>query len=314
VDGTHHPLLLTTVALILLPSSAVGRNPVHMEDLMTPTMTMTQHGTTPESRADEPRMPVEVSGTGPRLVLVGGGLTGWASWAPHAERLSGSRTVARLQPLNVAFGLLDRPLPEDYSVGMESQAMAAAIDSLGWTDPLDIVAWSYGALVSLAFALDQPARVRTLTLIEPPAVWLLPGRGDNDPDVAALRSLSTHVRGEIGERELVEFLQVAALVPPGTTPQELPQWPVWYAHRRSLRSGNAPLDYHGDPARLGAFPKPVLLVTGTGTSPFLRGIHEALAAALPDARTLELPAGHAPHLVSMDRFLTELATFQSGAE
>jgi pimeloyl-ACP methyl ester carboxylesterase len=55
---------------------------------------------------------------------------------------------------------------------------------------------------------------------------------------------------------------------------------------------------------------PVLLVKGTGSSHFLHAITDALAATLPDARVIELPGGHAPHLVTMDRFLSELASFQ----
>jgi pimeloyl-ACP methyl ester carboxylesterase len=57
----------------------------------------------------------------------------------------------------------------------------------------------------------------------------------------------------------------------------------------------------------------VLLVTGTDTTPFLRRIHETLAEHLPNARAVEMPAGHAPQLVSIDRFLAELARFQEGA-
>jgi pimeloyl-ACP methyl ester carboxylesterase len=52
-------------------------------------------------------------------------------------------------------------------------------------------------------------------------------------------------------------------------------------------------------------------VKGTGSSHFLHAIIDALAATLPNARVIELPGGHAPQLVAMDRFLAEVAAFQN---
>jgi pimeloyl-ACP methyl ester carboxylesterase len=274
----------------------------------------TMHPTT--TRADTtPRLQSERAGHGPPLVLIGGGLTGWASWQPHAERLAASREVIRLQLLSVQYGLEDRPLPAAYSVRMESRALATALDGLGLSEPIDLAAWSYGALITLDFALEHPERVRTLTLIEPPALWTLPERGRSFPDVEEMAGLLPLVEGDdVSTDALVTFLRTVALVPPGAEPQALPQWESWVRHRRSLRNGPASFDHTDDPARLRAFPRPVLLVTGHGTSHFLRAVHDTLAAALPDARTLELPGGHAPHLAAMDRFLEALARFQAGAD
>jgi pimeloyl-ACP methyl ester carboxylesterase len=265
-----------------------------------------------------PRMQTERIGHGPPVVLIGGGLTGWASWEPHAERLAATREVIRLQLLNVQYGLEDRPLPDGYSIRAESRAMAAALDvaldAADRTVPVDLAAWSYGALVALDFALDHPERVRTLTLIEPPALWTLPDHGSALPDVQQLKALSRVVEGvDVSIDALVAFLNTVALVPPGQEPDSLPQWESWVLHRRSLRANTAPFVHSDDPARLRAFPRPVLLVTGEGTSPFLRAVHDTLAATLPGARVLELPGGHAPHLVAMDRFLEALAGFQEGA-
>jgi pimeloyl-ACP methyl ester carboxylesterase len=260
------------------------------------------------------RMQAERIGSGPPLVLIGGGLTGWASWQPHAERLAATREVVRLQLLNVQYGLEDRPLPDDYSVAMESRALAAALDDLGHTEPMDLAAWSYGALITLDFALNHPERVRTLTLIEPPGAWTLPDRGRSMPGFQALEAVVPEVEGDdVPIDALTAFLRAAALLPPGAEPESLPQWESWVRHRRSLRAGSAPTDHTDDPARLRAFDRPVLLVTGHGTSPFLRAVHDTLAAALPRARTLELDGGHAPHLVEMDPFLDALAGFHAAA-
>lgn len=259
------------------------------------------------------RMQADEVGSGEPLVLIGGGLTGWASWEAHAARLSSSRRVVRLQLVSVQYGLEDRPLPEGYSIATESRAMARALDALGLPEPLDLVAWSFGALVTLDLALDHPERVRSLTLIEPPAFWVLPGHGRGDPEVRAQESLFRGFAGEITEADLRAFVRGVGLCPPESDPRELPSWPVWMRHRRSLRNCGAGLDHADDPARLRGFDRPVLLVTGKGTAPFLRRIHETLARELPGARSTEMPSGHAPHIVSIDRFLEEVAAFQAGA-
>lgn len=211
-------------------------------------------------------MDMAVSGDGRPLALVGGGLTGSISWIPHAEKLAETRRVGRLQPLNVQLGLEGRPLPDGCSIAMESAALQAALDDAGWTDPLDLVAWSYGALIALDFALAHPDRIRTLTLIEPPAIWVL---GDHDREDSALQSMMALEIGEdVDAADLAAFLRSVGLVPPGASPSDLPQWGVWMKHRQSLRMLRVPLGHEDDRARLASFDKTVLLVTGTGMARF----------------------------------------------
>ena len=58
---------------------------------------------------------------------------------------------------------------------------------------------------------------------------------------------------------------------------------------------------------------PVLLVKGTGSMPLFHRIVDELGRQLPNAQVVELPAGHAPHIVSMEPFLERLAAFQASA-
>jgi pimeloyl-ACP methyl ester carboxylesterase len=260
------------------------------------------------------RMQLEVEGSGTPLVLMGGGLTGWLSWEPHARRLAGARRVARPQLLAVQLGLEGRPLPEGYSVEMESAALAAALDGQNLGGPLDLVAWSFGGLVTLDFALDRAERVRTLTLIEPNAFWVLEATATLDDhsrrERDELKALHDEMKGDVTEDQLARFVRLVGLCPPGRTPEDLPSWALWSRHRRSLLSGPAVFRHDDDAARLRALERPVLLVKGSGSSHSLHRIVEALSAELPRARTVEFPGGHAPHLVSMDVFLAELVAFQ----
>jgi pimeloyl-ACP methyl ester carboxylesterase len=256
-------------------------------------------------------MQSKTTGDGAPLVLLGGGLTGWLSWDPHAERLTDSRRVVQLQQLVVQWGLEQKPLPADYAVATERQALAAALDRLGLTEPLDVAGWSYGGVVTLDFALDQPSRIRTLTLIEPPAYWVIRALGPLDDGTRRELAFLETLQGEISEAQLEEFISFAGFLPPGRSARDLPQWPSWSRHRRSLRCNVAILQQSDDLARLAAFPKPVLLVRGTGSPPFYDRIIGAMASRFPRATVVEMPAGHGPHIVSMERFLDTMAAFQA---
>jgi pimeloyl-ACP methyl ester carboxylesterase len=82
-------------------------------------------------------------------------------------------------------------------------------------------------------------------------------------------------------------------------------------YRRSLRANTVPFEFRDDPGRLDDFQPPVLLVKGTGSAPFFHAVIDALGRRLPDSETVEYPAGHAPHIVSMDRFLDKMTSFQA---
>jgi len=271
-----------------------------------------------EDTAMKTNMLTDVKGEGRPLVLVGGGLTGFLSWVPHQQRLQGARRVVRAQPLSVQFGLENRPLPPEYSVKMESRALAGALEGLGLTEPVDLVAWSYGAEITLDFALDHPDRVRTLTLIEPPAIWVLDAAGVTDPQARResdeMLALYQKMGDDVSEAQLATFVCQAGLCPPGKAPQELPAWPTWVKHRRSLRTRDAAWAHTDTAGRLRSFDRPVLLLKGTGSTHFLHRITDGLAATLPRAQVVELPGGHAPQIVAVDDFLARLAAFQAAHE
>ena len=94
-------------------------------------------------------------------------------------------------------------MPRGYDLTTESAAIVRALDRQG-IEGIDLVGWSYGGAIALDVALDDPGRVRTLTLIEPAAFWILRGAGRMTPEsrAAFLRTLrdflaaSAHVRAQ----------------------------------------------------------------------------------------------------------------------
>jgi pimeloyl-ACP methyl ester carboxylesterase len=258
------------------------------------------------------KMQCEVTGNGRPIVLVPGGLTGWASWEPFVKTFTDKqRTVIRVQLLGVQFGLENRMLPKDYSVKTESGALAATLDSLGYTMPVDIVAWSFGAFTSLDFALDHPDRIRTLTLIEPPAMWVIRATEKWDDETQQSADFFETLKGDITEDMLAGFLHRAGFVQQGQSARDLPQWNYWIPFRRSLRVNPTIVSFGDDVKRLKNFQPPVLLVKGTGSSNFFHNIIDVLSENLPHSRVVEFSGGHAPHLVSTNKFLEELEKFQN---
>lgn len=254
-------------------------------------------------------MKSEITGEGSPLVLVPGGLTGWLSWKPFAPLLDKDHKVVRLQLLNVDYGLQNKPLPQNYSSSFESRTLANTIAQLGIAKA-DFVAWSYGAAITLDFALNNPECIRSLTLIEPPAIWVLRNKElltkELDEDQKQMQTLNFD---NITEDQLVWFTHFAGFVPSSVDPKTLPQWPVWLQHRQSLRDNIVVFDHTDSLNRVRDFHKPVLLVTGEGTSLFLAEIIRVLSEEFPDARIAKFPGGHAPHIVAQNDFLLRLRDF-----
>ena len=261
--------------------------------------------------AETLKMQTKINGEGRPIILVPGGLTGWQSWEPFIEIFSSKgREVILVQLLSVQYGIEKRELPPNYSVKTESASLAAALDSLGYHEPLDFVAWSFGALTTLDFALDNPERIRTLTLIEPPAIWILRETGMINEQTMRIFNFFETLTGEITEDMLASFLMEAGFVKEGLTARELPQWNGWLPFRRSLRNCPAAVHHRDKLNRLKNFNHPVLLFKGTGSAPFLHNIIDGLDSAFPDSKVIEMAGGHAPHIVSRENFLVELEKFQ----
>ena len=228
------------------------------------------------------RMQVKVHGKGKPILLVPGGLTGWKSWEPFIQDFTArQKEVLLVQLLNVQYGLDNLALPDEYSVRMASEALAKTIDSLGYSVPIDIVAWSYGALVSLDYALEHPEKVASLTLIEPPAIWALRESGLEDNNVQEFIDFLKPFRDNITENMLESFLRLHGLIKEGQSTDEIPQWGTWVTHRQSLRNNRAILEQRDKLGRLEDFRPAVLLVKGIGSVPYLHQITDVLQIIYP---------------------------------
>lgn len=254
----------------------------------------------------------DVKGQGDPIVLMPGGLTGWRSWVPFVEPLAKDRRVVRLQLRSVELAEAGQPHPADYGTLTEREGLRAAVDELG-LDRFDLVGWSYGAHCSLAFTLEYPDRVRTLTVIEPPAVWILRETGHAREALGRSEAYDRSVNGkQLTVDDLKGFLLRAGLAKPGDDVEALPGWPLWVRNRQAVSINGTIWDYADSLDRLRALGVPVLAVKGTNTTEDLTAIVDDLVAMVPRGRVLELPGDHACHLQNPERFLEEVARHIAG--
>lgn len=252
---------------------------------------------------------LKVNGRGDTVVLVPGGLTGWLSWEPHSRMLSKNYRVVRVQLVNVELGLLGKPLPADYSVDYETEALRLSLSKRN-IESAHLVGWSYGGEIALNYALSNPGKVRSLCLIEPAAFWVLKREASLSEETEGSRRITGSIGpGDVSESQLEWFSHASGLVPDGVDPRTLPQWPIWVQHRQSLRMGDAPYRHEDSLERVRGFDRPVLLFKGEGSARQYLDVVDVLVGEFPDAEVRTLPGGHACHIVSINEFMDVLTPF-----
>lgn len=244
-------------------------------------------------------------------MLLPGGLTGWDSWLPLMPALATQRRVVRMQPIANAEGMAGRTGDGTYDAVVERESIERTLDASGVED-MHLVGWSNGGRMALDFALAHPGRIRTLTMIEPAAWWLVV-----DTDESA-RRFDAFILGcggrELGAEDVETFLRTAGVGGPDVDFKALPQWDFWLSCRQVLSWCDEKLARSAE-AGVEGFERldvPVLLVCGRSTAPWLRGVVDVLAAGLPDAAVVELDGGHASLLESPEDFVATLAGHVDG--
>jgi len=244
--------------------------------------------------------------------MIGGGTRGADEFIPHARLLAGSYRTIRLQTLNISRSRQKQALPSDYSIGTEVAAVDGTLKQLGVRVPVDFVGHSSGALIALQFALEHPEKVRTLTLAEPPAFWVVPKKElHSRPDMRAMYEILSTLGPDVEptDEQWIRFrclLGECGLQKPD--PHEA-RWQEWVTRRGALRGLSAIAQLEGNVNRLKSFRRPVLIVTGKNTVSFHRRINDILAADFPVVERLELPGSHAAVVSAQDEFLNGLQSF-----
>lgn len=242
----------------------------------------------------------------PPLVLLPGGLSGWAAWKPLLPALAAERSVVTMQPISNAEGLAGRPGDPSYDAATERASIALTLAAAG-VGEMHLIGWSNGGRLALDYALADPEGILSLTLVEPGAHWLV-----LDADESA-RSFHAAVAGlegeEISDEDLCRFLVGAGLGSADTDFKALPQWELWSSCRGALSWAGEGV-FASAAAGIEGYERleiPTLVIRGSTSSPWLRRVAALLARELPDGELVELEGGHACVLESPEGFVAALS-------
>jgi pimeloyl-ACP methyl ester carboxylesterase len=233
----------------------------------------------------------------PRVLLVHGSVVNgdatWVAQRPLAERFD------LVVPNRRGFP----PGPDVDSVDFEEEAV--------WLDRFlepgaHLVGHSYGGVIALLAAARRPELVRSLTVIEPPALAVARG----NPAADAFAASSTEL-WETGPQEPEAFLRgflaaVNAPAPRGDVSPALLQGARTLMVERYPWTAEIPLD------ELAAAPFPKLVVSGAHSEPF-DAVCDVLEEHLRAERAVLPGAGHAVQLLG-EPFNDLLADFVDRAD
>lgn len=145
---------------------------------------------------------------------------------------------------------------------------------------------------SPSVAAMAQARVRSLTLVEPAAYWILEQLGDGLVDVGRVNSLVHGLFGRpVTGEDLAEFLELAGFVESARDVPSHPNWDRRLSHRMALSWQGEALD-HPERAvgELSSITCPVLLTKGTRTADWLKRVVDVLGERPPKASVVEFDA------------------------
>lgn len=233
-----------------------------------------------------------VAGAGPRAALaLHCSLAHGGAWGAVAERLGDALTVTL--PDLPGHGRSGDWTPACAPIHDLSTAIARALAEPG---PVDLIGHSFGATVALRLALEAPALVRSLTLVEP--VLFAAARGTAVFD--AFFSGNADFAARLAHGDAAGAAAWFHGLWGGDTAFDAlpaPQRAYIAARIHLIAFANADLieDRAGllAPGRLESLACPVALIEGAASPPVIAAIQAALAARLPaPRRTVVAGAGH----------------------
>jgi pimeloyl-ACP methyl ester carboxylesterase len=258
------------------------------------------------------------AGAGPLLLLLHGHEQSAASWRWVIPALARTHRVLALSlPGHGESG----PVPGGQAPGADlAPFVAAFVFAVGAELPLDVVGHSAGGAIALRLTLADPARIRTLTLVDSAGL----GREvhpllalDTLPIIGELAVMMSRMPGG----DLARTTMSAAML--FAQPWRIPAEFIAEQHALARRPGQleastatarAMFGPHGQrqilTGRLTALTTPTLVIWGDRD--YLLPVQHARAAVktLPHGQLSIFPdCGHLPHVEYPDRFATELGTW-----
>ncbi|MGB3288278.1 MAG: alpha/beta hydrolase [Burkholderiaceae bacterium] len=246
----------------------------------------------------------KVEGRGPAMVLVhGAGADAVSNWEHLVGEFTGDRTVVRPE-YSGSGGTRDAGGPLTLSM-LAEQVLAAA--HAGGKAPFDLVGYSLGACIAAYIAAEYPEQVRSVVLLAG-----LAGGGDSRLKLQfeLWRDLIRTDRRALARMTLLTGFSPDFVA--GWTRQQVDEtlemimttnW--WEGMLRQVELVQT-LDMSPYASRIAA---PALVIGCTHDHVVPPSHARALAAAVPDARYVEMPTGHLAPLERPDEFVRLVKEF-----
>jgi pimeloyl-ACP methyl ester carboxylesterase len=242
------------------------------------------------------RIDYEVAGAGPTLVLVPGSCSTGAAWRPVMAAW-GDRFRCATTSLLGYGGTAERRSVDDTSIWHEADVLEEVIRTAG--EPVHLVGHSAGGLVGLAVALRKRVALKSLVVIEAPAVELLRLNGDHDHYRAFRRMTESYFAAHaMGDAQaiaaMIDFYGGAGTF--ASWPPRVREYAVATTAVNILDWASA-YDFAPSAAELGAIDIPVLVLRGGKSHPAVRHANAVLAARMTRAECITV-AGAAHFMVA----------------
>ena len=242
---------------------------------------------TPMRTVNGVRLHYEEHGAGAPILCVHGGGSSALMWGDAVEALARLGRVIAYDRRGCARS--ERPQPYRTSVAEQADDAAGLLDAVA-AGPAVVIGRSYGGAVAIDLALRHPGRVRALVLLEGDALGL------SSSALEWTRAIGDRLRA-VAEQDGVDAVYEALI---GEVLGER-AWDSFPDDVRRILTKNGPallaeLGYVDeampDAAAFATIDKPTLLVAASESPPEQREMTEAMARALPDARTVSVAGGH----------------------
>ncbi|MCA9877117.1 MAG: alpha/beta fold hydrolase [Thermomicrobiales bacterium] len=216
--------------------------------------------------------------------------------------------------------LLDRPgyapdaaHPDRYTFAGDAAALLRDLDAAG-AQQFHLVGHSYGGLVAITMALQAPARILSLHLIEPPLLRLL---DDDDARWLTQRVRELQVAHDDGDLDATTraFFE---MIDAGHVPERLhgtPEWDLLTSYASRFARNEPPGAFPGTHWETLSESFPILVYSGGRSHPALQAVATFLASTPRVKRHTHVPgAGHAVQMAGADftgPFLEEIAAAEA---
>ena len=236
-------------------------------------------------------------GSGPPLVLIGGGPSNADTLSALAGHLASGRTVITYDRRGYSRRRLDDP-SQPATISLHANDVRDVIDDLG-AGPASVFATSVGALIGLELAAADPEAVARVVVHEPPLGQLVAPEDQASFDVELDRDDAPRALDQIATS--IGITRGRSLTGSDDRPEARREDIELFIHR----DVPAIADYRLNLDHLAPLADRIVITAGGGTRFYPHRCAEALAAAL-GRPLIELPGNHAAMITHPAEFAARL--------